>query len=373
MKLNIEKYKDQAQDLRTFITDLIDQAAPESTIQDLCRQMSVLGTENLPESLGDVLKQSILIRGLQQDIQPTISPKIETFNDDFSTKSEVGVASSSHGSSFSAASTMPYLESRTDSQNTSPMTSRPGFQSREINWNPREAHKRSHMSRQPSPDSSVLEEGSLLATQQIWEARIAAQNQRRVYQKVQRNPRQNAEESSHLHVYSHHTSDNEVDGVRQAADAQIVDYTVPVFSMLPLWTNCDSAFSQTIVHFINLARERIKNRWELSKILSTNKVNLGTVLATGTPVYDQTVNFDVDTWALAVVRSFSPDMAPELKIAGKEEDDRVVRVEMDLIDDRLHQTNPLGLLAHRAERNHLCRHSSRVSTNARIALLCASA
>ena len=302
MKLNIKKYKDEAQDLRTFITDLIDQSAPESTIEDVCRRLSVMGTESLPESLGEGLKQSIRTRGIRQDLSNTTSPMTESFPN-YSTSNSEPTASSSHGSGFSLGSSVPYNDSSRGSQGTSPRTAG-HFQ--DMTWHPHEEHQIRHISKQSTRESSLLDEDKLKATQQIWEDRIAAQNERRIYHKMQQNSRQNATESRHLHIYSHHASDNTLD----------VNYTVPNHSMQPLWTDCDSAFSQTIVHYISLARERIKQGWKLSSILSSNKVNLDEILRAEAPTYDHTADFDVDTWALAVIRSFTTIMIPELKVAG---------------------------------------------------------
>jgi len=304
MKLNIKKYKDEAQDLRTFITDLIDQSAPESTIEDLCRRLNVMGTDNLPQSLGEGLKQSIRTRGIRQDISAPMSPIIESFRNNSTSNSEIS-ASSSHGGRSSTASSMPYSDRQTNLQGISPATARSSGHFQDMNWQSRVKHNTGHSSRHLSPETSSLDEEQLRVTQQIWEDRIAAQNQRRIYQKMH-SSRRDATESTHLHIYSHHTLDNTMD----------INYTVPVHAMQPLWIDCDSAFSQTIVHFISLARERIKQGWDLSKILSSNKVNLDMVLHAEAPTYDHTADFDIDTWALAVIRSFTTVMVPELKICG---------------------------------------------------------
>ena len=311
MKLNIKKYKDEAQELRAFITELIDQSASESTIQDLCRQLSVMGTENLPESLGQELKQSIHNRGIRIDTSTTKSSVIENFRDGSTSNSEA-TASSSHGSSFSVGPLIPYYDSPTCSQATSPRTA----QSHDMRWAPEVEQNIARISKHSSPEPSLLDEESLRATQQIWEDCIAAQNRRRVHQRMQQNSRQNATESRHLHIYSHQASDNATDGLDHAPGGQVINYQVPIHSMQPLWTDCDSAFSQTIVHFISLARERVKQGWDLSTILSSNKVNLDMILLAGAPAYDPSNDFDVDTWALAVIRSFTQVMAPELKVIG---------------------------------------------------------
>jgi len=315
MKLNIKKYKDEAQDLRAFITELIDQSAPESTIQDLCRHLSVMGTENLPESLGQELKQSIHNRGLWQDRSTTISPVIESFGNSSTSNSEA-TTSSSHGAGSSAASSVPYLDSHMDSPGTSPRTARSDAQSQDMRWQAEVKHNMDQIPKRSSREPSEIDEEKLKATQHIWEDRIAAQNQRRIYQKMQQDSRHDAEESRHLHIYSHQASHNTLDGLVNAPGGQVINYQIPIHSMQPLWTDCDSAFSQTIVHFISLARERIKQGWDLSKLLSSNKINLDMVLLAEAPAYDPTNVFDVDTWGLAVIRSFTNHMTPELKIAG---------------------------------------------------------